>query len=136
MGFLHPGSAHLGRGHHLAAAVRSAGAVVVLAVLDILLEGLLALDLLLNILISLQDLIVLHLAQLKTLVHARLQLLFKCIHLVLLFLHKLSLRSKDLLVARLHIVLAFRLLELVCTHLNLVRVLIVLLFRQVGLDAS
>lgn len=88
------------------------------------LNVLLVLDLLLNILIALQQLVVFGLSKLEALVQVGLELLLESVHLVLLLLDELGLGSDDLLVSVLHVLLAFLLLELLASNLDLVSLLI------------
>lgn len=107
-----------------------------MTLLEVLLEGLFAFDLLLDVLISLQNLVVFNLSQLKALVHAGLKLFLKRVHFVLLLLHQLGLSRKDLFLAGFQVALTLLFLKFICTHLNLMGILIVLLLRQVGLNLS
>lgn len=100
------------------------------------LEGLLVFELLLRVLVPLQDLIVLLLAELEALVHLTFQLLAERVHFVLLFLHQLGFHGEDFLVTDLHVRLSLTLLEFVGPLLHLVRLLIVLLLGQVGLNLA
>ena len=75
-------------------------------------------------------------ALLKELVHLIFELLAKGVHFILLLLHQLGLCSEDLLMPRLHVCLAFLLLNFICSLLNLVSFLVVLLLRQILLNLS
>ena len=88
------------------------------------LNVLLVLDLLLDVLVSLQELVVLGLSQLQPLVQVRLQLLLQSVHLVLLLLDQLGLGSNNLLVAILHVSLALLGLQFLAADLNLVSLLV------------
>jgi hypothetical protein len=119
--------------HHALALSRAWSRLVVLLKL-IALECLLVLDLLLRVLVGLQDQVVLLLARLQMLVHLILQLLTERVHFVLLFLHQIGLRSKNLFVTILHVLLSFFFFNFVRALLDLMSLLIVLLFGQVLLD--
>lgn len=73
-------------------------------------------------------------ALLKKFVHLILKFLSECIHFILLFLHKLGLCCKDFLVAKVHVILAFLLLKLVCFLLHLVSLLVVFLLGEILLN--
>ena len=88
------------------------------------LNVLLVLNLLLHVLVSLQELVVLGLSQLESLVQVRLELLLESVHLVLLLLDELGLGSDNLLVAILHVSLALLSLQLLAADLNLVSLLV------------
>ena len=100
------------------------------------LQSLRVLNLLLRVLIALQNLVMLLLALLEVLVHLIFESLPERVHLCLLLLHEFGLRSKDLLVAVFHVLLALAFLQLVSLLLHLVRVLIILLFCEVGLNLA
>ena len=93
------------------------------------LEVLLVLQLLLHVLVALQQLVVLDLALLEPLVHARLDLLAERVHLVRLLLNQSGLSRDDLLVALLHVAVALLILHLLRLDLDLVRLRILLLPR-------
>ena len=67
------------------------------------LDVLLVLDLLLDVLIALEELVVLSLSKLKSLVEVCLKLLLQSIHLILLLLNQIGLGRNNLLVTFLHI---------------------------------
>ena len=71
---------------------------------------------------------------LQTLVHPEFETFLVGGHLIRLFLHKFSLRSQDLLVPRVVVLLPLLLLELLYAALHLVSFLVVLLLRQILLD--
>ena len=73
---------------------------------------------------------------LEVLVHLIFESLSERIHLRLLLLHEFGFRGKNLLVAVLHVLLALALLQLISLLLHLVRVLIILLFCEVGLNLA
>ena len=116
LGVLHPGSHH---GPHAGGAGSVLGHVgeglLELDSLDVL--GVLAF--LLDVLVSLQQLVVLRLSQLESLVQVGLELLLQGVHLVLLLLDKLGLGSDDFLVSLLHVLLPLDDLELGCLGLDL-----------------
>lgn len=95
---------------------------------------LLVLELLLDVLVPLQQLIVLNFALLEPLVHPRLDLLPKRVHLVGLFLNQCCLGRDDLLVALLHVPVALLVLHLLRLDLHLVGLGVLLLPRQLALD--
>jgi len=99
-------------------------------------QCLLVFDLFLRVLIALQNLVVFLLTLLEVLVHLIFESLSERIHLRLLLLHEFGFRGKNLLVAVLHVLLALALLQLVSLLLHLVRVLIILLFCEVGLNLA
>lgn len=82
-------------------------------------DVLLVLDFLLHVLISLKKLVVLGLSQLQSFVQVSLELLLEGIHLILLLLNEFGLRSDDLLLSFLHVLLSFLDFELLCLLLNL-----------------
>lgn len=88
------------------------------------LNVLLVLNLLLHVLVSLQELVVLSLSELQSLVEVGLELLLQSVHLVLLLLDKLSLSSDDLFVAILHVSLTLLSLQFLAADLNLVSLLV------------
>ena len=100
------------------------------------LQSLRVLNLLLGVLVALQNLVMLLLALLEVLVHLIFESLSERIHLRLLLLHEFGFRGKNLLVAVLHVLLALAFLQLVSLLLHLVRVLIILLFCEVGLNLA
>ena len=99
-------------------------------------QCLLILDLFLRVLIALQNLVMFLLTLFEVLVHLIFETLSERIHLRLLLLHEFGFRSKDLLVAVLHVLLALALFQLISLLLHLVRVLIILLFCEVGLNLA
>ena len=122
--------------HHALPSFRRARSRLIVLLQFVALQCLLVLKLFLCVFVALEDLIVFDLAQLETLVHLALQLLAQRVHLDLLLLHQLRLRSQDLLVPRIHELLAFLFLELVRPLLDLMGLLVVLLFGKVCLDLS
>jgi hypothetical protein len=103
-------------------------------------RGLKALDvlavfnLLLYVLVALQDFVVFDLTKLKALIHAVLKLLFQSVHLILLSVHQVSLRCKDLLVAVDVELAAFLLFKNLGSLLHLVGLFVILLLSQTLLD--
>mmetsp|Transcript_13827 Transcript_13827/g.23587 ORF Transcript_13827/g.23587 Transcript_13827/m.23587 type:complete len:223 (+) Transcript_13827:20-688(+) len=134
------GTAHFG-GHHasLGGGAGSLGGVTNV-LLEVLLEPdslevLLVLDLLLHVLVSLEQLVVLSLPELESLVEVGLELLLESVHLVLLLLDELGLSRDDLLVSVLHVLLALVDLHLLASHLDLVGFGILGLLSETGLDS-
>lgn len=126
---LHLRAAHF-RGHHGSALCgrRSQGhhARELLLKLDSL-NVLLVFNLLLDVLVSLEQLVVLSFSQLESLVEVGLEFLLQSIHLVLLLLNQLSLSSDDLLLSLLHVLLSFLDLKLLSLLLDLVSLGVLLL---------
>jgi hypothetical protein len=100
----------------------------------VVLNVLLVLNLLLHVLVTLQNLVMLDLAQLQALVHAAFQLLLKRVHFVALLAHQVRLAGQNLLVNVHHELFALLLFQVLGARLHDVSLLIVLLFREVGLD--
>jgi hypothetical protein len=98
------------------------------------LDVLLIFDFLLDILVSLEELVVLRLSQLQALVEVGLELLLECIHFVLLLLDELGLGSDDFLVTLLHVLLSLIDLEVLAFALDLVCLGVALLSGEVTLD--
>lgn len=92
------------------------------------------LEFLLDILIPLEQLVVLDLPLLESLIHAGLDLLSECIHFVGLPLDQSSLGGHDLLVALLHVALALFLLHLMGLNLHLMGLCVLLLSCELLLD--
>ena len=105
-----------------------------LFVLDSL-EVLLIFNFLLDVLVSLEQLIMLVLSKLQPLVEVSLQLLLKSIHLVLLFLNKFGLGGNDLLMPILHVFFSLSDFKLLAHHLDLMRLSILLLLGEPLLDS-
>ena len=99
------------------------------------LQILLVLQLLLHVLVALKHLVVLDLALLESLVHPGLDLFAKGVHLVGLFLNQSCLGGDDLLVALLHVAIALLILHLLRLDLDLMRLRILLLPRELTLDS-
>ena len=125
----HHAALHLGahsRSHHasLVGSGRS-GVVVHESALELdSLDVLLVFDLLLHVLVSLEQLVVLSLTELQSLVQIGLELLLESVHLVLLLLDQLGLGSDDLLVSFLEVSLPLLSLELLASNLDLVGLLV------------
>lgn len=83
------------------------------------LNSLLVLNLLLDILISLEQFVMLSLSKLQSFVKVSLKLLLKCIHFVLLLLNELSFTRNDFLLSILHVLLSFLDLEFLSLLLDL-----------------
>lgn len=98
------------------------------------LKILLVLELLFHVLVALEQLVVLNLALLESLVHASLNLLAKGVHLVGLFLNQSCLGSNDLLVALLHVAIALLILHLLSLNLDLMSFSILLLSCKLTLN--
>ena len=92
------------------------------------------LNFLLDILVSLQDLVVLNLSFLETLVHPQFKSFLVGCHFVGLLLHQLGLRGEDFLMPHFFVRFTFLSSQLHDTTLNLMSFLIVLLLSQVLLD--
>ena len=135
-GSSHAGGSHSRLASHDAAAFGCAGPGLVVLFELVAFQCLLVLDLFLRVLIALQNLVMLLLTLLEVLVHLIFESLSERIHLRLLLLHEFGFRGKNLLVAVLHVLLALALLQLVSLLLHLVRVLIILLFCEVGLNLA
>ena len=88
------------------------------------LDVLLVFDLLLDILVSLEELVVFGLTKLQSLVQVGLEFLLESVHLIIVLLDKFSLGSNDLFVAILQVSLPFLSLELLASNLDLVGLLI------------
>jgi len=99
------------------------------------LDVLLIFNLLLNVLVSLKELVVLCLSKLQSLVKVGFQLLFQSIHFVLLLLDELSFGSNDLLAALLKVAFTLYTLKLLAADLGLVSILILFLFSLSILDS-
>jgi len=125
-------------GAHRGALARALGPCkhLVLAFALDALDVLLVLNLLLHVLVALQDLVVLDLAHLKTLVHLRLELLLQRGHFVRLPAHHVGLARKNFLVDVNHVLLTFLLFELLCTDLDLMSLLVTLLLGHLVLDLA
>lgn len=94
------------------------------------LDVLLVLNLLLDILISLEEFVVLRLSQLQSLIQVGFQLFLQGIHLILLLLNQLGLSGDDLLGSLLHVLFPLFGLHLNGNLLDLVSFLILLLLRE------
>ena len=134
-GTTHHRTLHLGAhaGSHHASLIGSAGSSVVVLESTLKLDALdvlLVLNFLLDVLVALQQLVVLGLSELKTLVEVGLKLLFERVHLVLLLLDKFSLGSDNLLMSFLHILLALLSLEFLASDLDLMSLLIPMIKRM------
>lgn len=88
------------------------------------LDVLLVFDLLLDILVSLEELVVFGLTKLQSLVQVGLEFLLESVHLIIVLLDKFGLGSNDLFVAILQVSLPFLSLELLASNLDLVGLLI------------
>lgn len=136
-GFAHLGGAHSGCGRHHALAALGRSWTRPISLLKLVtLQSLLVLNALLRVLIRLQNLVVLYLTQLESLIHTPLQLLPQCVHLILLFLHEFGFGSQDLFMAIFKIPLALTLFHFIGALLHLVSLLIILLLGQIGLDLA
>jgi len=91
------------------------------------LNVLLILDFLLDVLVSLKQLVVLCLSELQSLIQIGLKLLLQGVHFILLFLDEFGLGIDDLLLPFLHILLSLLTLQLLAPNLNLVCLLIPIL---------
>ena len=131
---LHARSTHLRSACHLATGSSTRAHIVSAFFLNSL-KVLLVLDLFLDILVSLQNLVVLNFSFLQSFVHSELKSLFVSSHLVSLLLHQLWLRSQDFLVSSFFIKICFLSFELTNSALDLMGFLIVLLLCQVSLNS-
>jgi len=117
------------RSHHALAACGLWSRILVLESflkLDSL-NVLLILDFLLDVLVSLKQLVVLCLSELQSLIQIGLKLLLQGVHFILLFLDEFGLGIDDLLLPLLHILLSLLTLQLLAPNLNLVCLLIPIL---------
>ena len=105
---LHLGALHSWAHHALVCSLRSwvGNTGVLLFELDSV-DVLLVLNLLLDVLISLEEFVVFGLSQLQSFVQVGLELLLESIHLILLLLDELGLSSDDFLLCFLHVLLSF-----------------------------
>ena len=92
------------------------------------------LDFFLDVLVSLQQLVVFSLSQLQTLVQVGLQFFLQGVHLVLLLLDQFGLGSDDLLVALLHVLLPLSDFKFLGLLLYLMGFGVLLLLGQASLD--
>jgi hypothetical protein len=90
----------------------------------------------LNVLVPLKNLVVFHLAQLESLVHAPLQLFLKRVHLIGLLAHQVGLTGKDLLVNVDHKLFALPLFKFPGANLDNMSFLVLFLLGQAFLDLS
>ena len=95
---------------------------------------LLVLNLFFDILIPLQNAVVLNFPLLQPLVHSQLKAFLMSCHFIGLFLHQFRLRSEDLFVTRVVVLLSLLLFKFMNAALYLMCFLIVLLLGQVLLD--
>ena len=93
------------------------------------LNVLLILDFLLDVLVSLKQLVVLCLSELQSLIQIGLKLLLQGVHFILLFLDEFGLRIDDLLLPLLHILLSFIVLEHLAPHLDLMGFLVAVVVK-------
>lgn len=135
-GSLHCWSSHLGSHDWSRGGLRSSSGNIGVGFLELgSLNGLLVVNFLLDVLISLKEFVVLGLSKLQSLVQVGLELLLEGVHLVLLLLNELGLGSNDLLLSFLHVLLSFLNLKFGCLLLNLMGFGIFLLFGKTGLDS-
>lgn len=100
-----------------------------------LLDVLLVLNFFLDVLVTLEQLVVLGFSQLQSLIKVSLELLFEGIHFVLLLLDERCFGGNNFLVPHLHVGLTLGRLLLLAADLDLVRLLILLLLRERLLDS-
>jgi hypothetical protein len=100
------------------------------------LDVLLVLNFLLHVLVTLQNLVVFHFAELETLVHASLQFLLERVHFVALLAHQVCLTCQNLLVHVHHELLTFLFFQILGARLHDVGLLVILLLSEVGLHLS
>lgn len=120
---------HLAHRHGGAAGLRGAGPLLHIegTFALLLLNALLVFDLLLDVLVALQDLVVLILANLESLVHLGFQLLLQGLHLLILLHDHVRFTRIHLLLHLLSVLIALLVLERVRLHLDLVGLLVLLL---------
>lgn len=120
LGALHSGALHSGSHNGAGSSLRSelGNIGVLLFKLDSF-DILLVLNFLLDVLVSLEELVMFGLSELKSLVEVGFELLLESVHLVLLLLDQFGLGSDDLLCSLLHVLLSFVVFEILRLHLDL-----------------
>lgn len=98
------------------------------------LDFLLVFNLFFHVLVSLKELVVLGFSELQSFIEVALELLFERVHLVLLLLDELGLCSDDLLMSLLHVLFPLLAFQVLAFNLGFMRLLIILLFAEIGLD--
>lgn len=97
------------------------------------LDFLLVFNLLLHVLVPLQKLVVLGFSELQSFIEVALELLFERVHLILLLLDELGLCGDDLLMSFLHVLFPLLAFQVLALNLGFMRILIILLFGEIGL---